>query len=74
MAMNMGSIGNVGGMATMMGIGGGMEGMMEMALAAGANATKVLVLENMLSVEELATDEYAEVLMSLCWTEGHADC
>lgn len=65
LAMGMGAMGNVGGMATMMGMSGmGMQGMMEMALAAGAgaNATKVLVLENMLSVEELATDEYADIV------------
>jgi len=61
-----GQSGGMGGMATMggmMGMGGGMPGMLGMP--AGPPATKVLVLENMLSIEELATDEYDEIVSDI---------
>lgn len=64
MSMNLGSgVGNVGGLATAMGMGAGMEGAMEMAMVAqGPPPTEVLVLVNMLSAEELATDEYDDIV------------
>ena len=57
----MGGMPGMGGMGVMGGMMGGMPGMGGLAMPAGPPPTKVLVLENMLSIEELATDEYDEV-------------
>lgn len=44
----------------------GMGGMgLGMGIAAVPQATKVLILENMLSVEELATDEYDDIVADI---------
>lgn len=68
-AGQMGGMGGMAAMGGMMGMGGGMPGMMGMpgmlGMAAGPPATKVLVLENMLSIEELATDEYDEIVSDI---------
>eukprot|EP00656_Telonema_subtile_P008669 TRINITY_DN14047_c0_g1_i2.p1 TRINITY_DN14047_c0_g1~~TRINITY_DN14047_c0_g1_i2.p1 ORF type:complete len:222 (-),score=56.89 TRINITY_DN14047_c0_g1_i2:131-796(-) len=61
-------IANVGGLSTAMGMGGmGMQGAMEMALSApkGPPPTTVLVLTNMLSVEELGSEEYDEIVADI---------
>lgn len=60
----MGGMPGMGGMGGMGGMMGGMPGMGGLGMPAGPPPTKVLVLENMLSIEELATDEYDEVRIS----------
>merc|ERR1711990_1330442 len=52
--------GGMPGMGGMMGMGG-----MGLGMPSGPPATKVLVLENMLAIEELATDEYDEIVSDI---------
>jgi len=61
----MGGMPGMGGMGGMGGMMGGMPGMGGLAMPAGPPPTKVLVLENMLSIEELATDEYDEIVSDI---------
>lgn len=60
-------------MAGMMGMGMGMPGGLGMAAAPAAPATKVICLANMLSIEELASAEYDEIVSDIrdeCSTFG----
>lgn len=54
-----------GGLSAMMPMNMSMVGGAALGSLAGPEATKVLILENMLSVEELATDEYDDIVADI---------